>query len=247
MKKYCVIDFRMRKEEKEYIKSLGYELIENGFNSLVYDEISSHVDIYFTKVGNRVVIAPEKRGKLPVNSIVGGTYIENEYPGDVPYNVAIIGKRAIHNFEYTDKELKKYLETCEYKLINVNQGYTNCSIAVLDDNSCITTDLMIAKTLMDEDIDVIYVSEPEIKLLKRRTTLFSDPAKMTFDYSDMEGFIGGAMARLGDEVIIFGDITKFVNSEKIRKFIESKGLKIKDFPGLEIIDYGGILEVIEDE
>mgnify|MGYP003303805310 CR=1 FL=1 len=27
---------------------------------------------------------------------------------------------------------------------------------------------------------------------------------MAFDYSDMEGFIGGAMARLGDEVIIFG-------------------------------------------
>ena len=100
---------------------------------------------------------------------------------------------------------------------------------------------------MDENIDVIYVSEPEIKLLKRRTTLFSDQTKMNFEYSDMEGFIGGAMARLGDEVIIFGDITKFVNSEKIKKFIESKGLKIKDFPGLEIIDYGGILEVIEDE
>lgn len=247
MKKYCVIDFRMRKEEKEYIKSLGYELIENGFNSLVYDEISSHVDIYFTKVGNRVVIAPEKRGKLPVKCIVGSTYITDEYPGDVPYNVAIIGKNAIHNFEYTDKELKKYLETCEYQLINVNQGYTNCSIAVLDDNSCITTDLGIAKTLMDENIDVIYVSEPEIKLLKRRTTLFSDQTKMNFEYSDMEGFIGGAMARLGDEIIIFGDITKFVNSEKIKKFIESKGLKIKDFPGLEIIDYGGILEVIEDE
>jgi competence protein ComEC len=54
--KYAVVDFRMRKVEKEYIESLGYEIIENGFNLDVYDEISSHVDIYYLKAGDEFYI-----------------------------------------------------------------------------------------------------------------------------------------------------------------------------------------------
>lgn len=100
----------MRKLEKEYIANLGYEIIENGFNSIIYDEISSHVDIYFLKIGNRIIVSPEKKDFLKTRCIIGATYIEGEYPKDIPYNVCVIGKNAVHNFKYTDIEVKKYLE-----------------------------------------------------------------------------------------------------------------------------------------
>jgi len=66
---------------------------------------------------------------------------------------------------------------------------------------------------------------------------------MRFENSDMQGFIGGAMTRIGDTVIVFGDIENLVNSNKIRKFIEKKGLKLHWFEGLDVVDYGGVLEV----
>lgn len=247
MAKYAVVDFRMRTIEKEYIKSLGYEIIENRFNLNTYDEISAHVDIYYLKVGDMIFSAPEKKGILPFNTVSCTTPVGNKYPEDIPYNVGIIGKNAIHNFQYTDNIVKFYLERHEYNLINVEQGYSNCSIATLDNNSCITSDIGIAKALMDANIDTLFVSEPDIKLKKRTNTIFIDESRMRFEDSPMQGFIGGAMVRLGDTVILFGDIEKLINGNKIKKFIEKKGLKLHWFEGLDVVDYGGVLEVIVNE
>lgn len=245
MAKYAVVDFRMRKVEKEYIESLGYEIIENGFNLDVYDEISSHVDIYYLKAGDVVFSAPEKRGQVPFNTVNCVATVGGEYPLDVPYNVCIVGKNAIHNFKYTDNVVKFYLERHGYNLIDVEQGYSKCSTCVVDENSCITTDIGIARKLLDAGIDTLYVSEPDIKLKTRANKIFVKESTMSFVDSDMQGFIGGAMARLGDTVILFGDISNLVNGTKIKNFVEKKGLKFHHFEGLDIVDYGGILEVIE--
>ena len=243
MTKYAVVDFRMRKIEKEYIQSLGYEVIENGFNLNTYDEIASHVDIYYLKVGDVVFSAPEKKGIMPFNTVSCTTPIGKEYPLDIPYNVGVVGNNAIHNFKYTDSIVKFYLERHGYNLINVEQGYANCSTCTLDDNSCITSDIGIAKALIDAGIDTLFVTEPDIKLKKRTNTIFKDESRMSFENSDMQGFIGGAMTRLGDTVIIFGDIENLVNGNKIKRFVEKKGLKLHYFEGLDVVDYGGVLEV----
>ena len=245
--KYAVIDFRMRKVEKEYIESLGYELVENNFNLNVYDEISAHPDIYYTKVGDMVFAAPEKRGTTPFNVVNCTTQVEGKYPLDIPYNVCVVGNKALHNFKYTDNIVKFYLERHEYELINVEQGYTKCSTCVLDDNTCITSDIGIAKALLDHGVDTLFVTELDIKLKKRTNTIFKDQSRMSFENSTMQGFIGGAMCRLGDTVVLFGDVTNLANGHKIQKFIEKKGLKFHHFEGLDVVDYGGVIEVIENE
>lgn len=245
--KYAVVDSRMRKVEKEYIASLGYVVIENEFNLNVYDEISCHPDIYYLKVGDMVFCAPEKKDAVPFNVISCTTDIGMGYPEDVPYNVCIIGKNAIHNFKYTDNIVKIYLERHGYNLIHVEQGYSNCSTIVLDNNSCITSDIGIAKIAVNASIDTLFVIEPDIKLKRRTNKSIKDKKLMSFENSSMQGFIGGAMARLGDTVILFGDIQNLVNGNKIKKFIEEKGLKLHYFAGLDVVDYGGVLEVIENE
>ena len=98
----------MRKCEKEYIKSLGYEIIENGFNLNTYDEIASHVDIYYVKVGDMVFSAPEKKGLVPFTTVSCTTPIGDKYPTDIPYNVCVVGNNAFHNFKYTDNIVKFY-------------------------------------------------------------------------------------------------------------------------------------------
>ena len=126
--------------------------------------------------------------------------------------------------------IKEELTNQGYELINTTQGYTNCSIAVIDDNSAIVTDKGLYKILQKNYIDVLYLEyEPDIKLLKSN------------EYSEKRGFIGGAISRIDDQIIVFGDLYQIDSNDKIRKFIEKRGLKIVEFKGLDVIDYGGIV------
>ncbi len=249
MAKYAITDFRMKTKIKEYIKSLGYKIIESGYNINLYDEIAAHVDISYTKIGEEIIVSPDKYEDLcrKIEVTSGKTELKGSYPNDIPYNVCIMGKKAIHNFNYTDEVVKEKIKELGYEKIDVKQGYSNCSIAVIDENSCITSDMGIAKTLMDKGIDVLFVYEPDIKLLKRTNPKETNPNRMCFEYSDMQGFIGGAMTVVDDEVIVFGDVNKFLNSDKIINFIESKDKKIKSFDGEDIIDYGGIIVIDNEE
>ena len=239
--KYLIIDKRMRQIEKEKLKQLGYELIELEQNLNVYEEISSHVDIHVCKIGSKLIIEKSKYQEIlgllkKVNyseSIeVGQESIGKKYPQDIKYNVCIIGNKAIYNFEYTDSKIKEELIKQNYELINTNQGYTNCSIAVIDDNSAIVTDKGLYKILEKHKIDVLYLKENlDIKLLTKS------------GYSTRNGFIGGAISRIGNNIVVFGDLNKIDKQSKIRNFILSKNLNIIEFKNLDIIDYGGIVEI----
>ncbi len=239
--KYLIIDKRMRQIEKDKLKQLGYKLIELEQNTNIYEEISSHVDIHVCKIGSKLIVEKSKYPKIKDcirewnNSIrieIGQDFISQNYPQDIKYNVCIIGNKAIHNFEYTDRKIKEELIKQNYELINTNQGYTNCSIAVIDDNSAIVTDKGLYKILEKHKIDVLYLKENlDIKLLTKS------------GYSTRNGFIGGAIAKIDNNIIIFGDLNKIDKQSKIRDFIMSKDLNIIEFKNLDIIDYGGIVEI----
>ena len=235
MKKIAIIDNRMRKIEKEKLIELGYELIEINESTKVYPEISSHVDIFACKVRDKIIIEPTQYPNLMLyakNSIKGQDAPQEKYPDDIKYNVCTIGKKAIHNFQYTDAKLKQELINNNYELINTTQGYTNCSIAVIDDNSAIVSDKGLYKILKFHDIDTLLVENNlDIKLLNGE------------NYSSKKGFIGGCITRLGDSIIVFGDLNKIDIDGRIRDFITSKNLKIIEFKGFDIIDYGGLIEI----
>lgn len=142
-----------------------------------------------------------------------------KYPEDVPYNVCQIGNKIIGS-KYTDKSIKPD--------IIVKQGYTKCSIAVTGDNSCITSDKNIEEVLQKNGIDVLYIEEDNIRLLKRDGT-----------ESSMKGFIGGATLTFDNKFVIFGDINKLKYKNDIIKHISKYGLELVSFDGLDVYDYGG--------
>ena len=245
MRDYLFVDNRMKKIYKDYLKSLGYYLIEIPCNTRLYYEISSHVDIVCTKISDTLILEKSLHNYLISskdynlckmlqgdNVICGNSEVVGKYPFDVQYNLCVIGDNAIHNFRYTDSVLKNILIKNKYNLVNIAQGYSKCSIAVIDENSCIVTDKKIYDTLIVNGIDTLLLENmPDIKLLKKDGT-----------YSNMNGFIGGAMARILDKVVIFGDIKYTKNPEQITKFVRNKNLEIVDFKGNDIIDYGSVVE-----
>lgn len=239
MEKYVIIDNKMRDIEKDYLRKLGYNLIELKTSNSVYEEISSHVDIFACKIKDKIIFENNvynelvnKKYKFLDNKIIcGKCNVGCKYPFDVLYNVCSIGKNVIHNFKYTDKEVINVIQKEKLNMININQGYSNCSIAVIDENSAIVTDKKIAQKLIQNNIDVLLVEEKlDIKLLKNDNT-----------YSKMNGFIGGCMSKIENKIIVFGELLKIDKDEKIKNFIQSKNLDIIDFKGMDVIDYGGIL------
>ena len=233
--KQLIIDGRMRNIEKEKCRNLGYELIELEQEANVYPEISSHVDIFVCKVGDTIIVEPSKYRQIKEickKVQKGSTYLQERYPYDIRYNVAIIGKKAFHKFEYTDEKIKNELAKQGYELINTEQGYTKCSIAVIDDNSAIVTDKGLYKILQKHGVDVLFLDyEPDIKLW--------DNGK----YSKRNGFIGGAITRLENSIIVFGDLKKIDKDNAIKNFITERNLNIVDFLNYDVIDYGGTIEI----
>ena len=59
-----IIDERMRQIEKEKLKSFGYVLLEIKQNKKVYPEISSHVDIFTCKIGEKIIIEPSQYNNI---------------------------------------------------------------------------------------------------------------------------------------------------------------------------------------
>jgi hypothetical protein len=237
---YILIDKRMGNIEKNTLKYLGYRLVNIEESNNVYAEISSHVDIFTTKIGDTLVVEKSKYEDLlfmlkdsEYNIICGKDEVGINYPDDIKYNVCIVGNYAIHNFKYTDKTVLKMLKENGYELIDVEQGYTNCSIAVIDDSSVITTDKKIAEKLIANNISVLFLDyTPDIKLKDEYG-----------NYSSMNGFIGGAIGKVDNNIIIFGDLEKIDKDNKIRDYIKVRNLNIIDFKGLDVIDYGGLVEV----
>ena len=212
-----IIDSRIRDIEYNYLSEF-FNVIKLPLSNDVYEEISGHSDIFYTKINNQVIAAPNAE-IMEQQFILGKEKVGKEYPKDVLYNVCQIGNRIIGS-KYTDKSIKPD--------IIVKQGYVKCSIAVTSNNSCITSDKGIAKVLENNNIDVLYIEENNINLLKKDATA-----------SIMKGFIGGASLVFDNKFVLFGDSNNLSNKDKLIQHLDKYNLELVDFKGLDIYDYGG--------
>ena len=238
MSNVLLIDNRMRSIEKTKLLNLGYKLVEIPTSTNTYFEISSHVDIFACKVNNDLVLEPTVYDVLKdkitnmtnVNIVKGSSVVKGKSPSDVAYNFCIIDNLAIGNFKYIDENLKKIIEKNNLKKVNINQGYSKCSIAVLDKNMVIVEDKSIEKVLKNNGLNVILLdNNVDIKLYKNFN-----------ECSDMKGFIGGCISKLDNYLFVSGDILKLGLRDEDRKSINCQ---IIDFKTLDIADYGGILQM----
>ena len=192
-----IIDNRMRTVEKEYLASFG-DLIELPKYEKLYDEITSHPDIFVTRINDKLICAPCIKALLESrisNFIVGEKDTSQPYPNDICYNVCVFGNFAIGNFSYLDKRVIEIIDDTNKTKINVNQGYSNCSCRPINDNALITSDKGIYDECIKNGIDVLYLETDSIKLLDSNN-----------QFSNMKGFIGGATCIIDNTLILFGSI-----------------------------------------
>jgi hypothetical protein len=100
----------------------------------------------------------------------------------------------------------EYAQANQLNVINVNQGYTKCSICVVNENAIITDDESIFAAAGNFFNDTLFVSKGSIRL-------------NGYDY----GFIGGASAVYKDNVFFFGDLKMHSQGNEISEFCKLNG------------------------
>ena len=216
----------------ETLESLGAKCYFSTSVEKLYSPVNTHPDMQIHFVSDSVAVtAPcvfeyyKKTLPSHIKLIKGETDVAGTYPFDIAYNVASLGKRIIGNLSYTDAVLKNFYEDLKYEFLGVKQGYTKCNLCIVDENSAITEDNGLSKTLISKGVDVLKIPAGEISL----------PG---FSY----GFIGGASGFIMPNVLGFcGNIETLSYSGSIKGFLKEKGIEFVSLSHDNFIDLGSIV------
>lgn len=201
--------------------------------SVLPDGLRRHADLGICIVSEKMAVCPpescayyrEKLSPYGFKIISGKSSIGSNYPSDSAYNVGIVGKKCFLNKSVCDEHLYEILISEGYEIINVNQGYTKCSICPVDENSFITGDKGIASAGENAGLSVLLISNDNISLS---------------GYSN--GFFGGCTGMgAKDELLVNGDINTLPDSERIKEFLEERKIRIKSIKEGEVTDIGSII------
>lgn len=231
------LDGRARKTIIDSLQNMGiHVLLTNGCEDL-YSAVSYHADMFIHHLGeNYIIAAPnapasfiEKLEDYGFNIIRGDKPITGKYPDDIAYNVARIGDYAVCNRAYTDKTLLKCLHERDVKIVDVKQGYSKCSLSIIDSETVITSDEGLYYALIKYDIDVLKINAGAIDL-------------PDLDY----GFIGGASGLVSSDTVAFaGNIALHPDFQKIKKFLSQHGKQVKVLDSKKMLDVGTIIPLKE--
>lgn len=202
---------------KSAFKHYDINIIENGRCDALSEATAHHIDLVLVKILERWFGKDDISNKLT-----------DKYPGDVPLNVASLGNTIICNPNTCAKEILDYATQNEMNIIKVKQGYTKCSILIVNDHAIITEDEGIYKAVLDSGykIDALLIKKGYVSLLG-------------YDY----GFIGGASVVLDENVFFFGAIQKHPDYDKIKVFLNKQGKQIIQLSDdKQLLDIGGCVE-----
>lgn len=218
-----------------YLKKLELNIIPTSKCIDVDDSISYHPDIVIHPVNhNTLVIAPNvfdyykdilKGSNLKL--IRGEKKLKVKYPDDIAYNIGRMKNIAIHNYDHTDEVLKFHLKKEGLELINVKQGYSKCSMAIVDEVSAITADKPIYEALTERGYSILLIEAGYITLENQKY-----------------GFIGGATGNYSKDLLLFsGLLDQHPDKESILKFIKNKNKSIHFLSNKNIVDLGTIISL----
>ncbi len=192
----------------------------------INNSTAAHPDmqIHFVS-GDTAICAPEcfdyySSALSGINVLPGSITPMDTYPADIAYNAARLGKYVIANTRYTEPKILEYYKKRGFRVLNTNQGYAKCSLAIMSADAVITGDSGLYALLQKLD---------NIKCLK------ANQSRIILEGYD-NGFIGGASGLIGKKAVFFGNpdtaIKKFLSDLNIEYFCAADGA---------LTDYGSLI------
>lgn len=231
---------------EKYADILGHPLIKRGIvpvfvpdNPQVDKRLSGHADLSVLHIGGEnICLASYLKGSSFSRSLEEAGFqlfypsiVQSAvYPGDAQLNMCICGDRLIYNPRTGDNNIVDYLTiSLGLKPVVCRQGYTKCSVCVVDREAIITSDRGIAVALRKSGLDVLLISAEGVEL----------------DGFGC-GFIGGAAFKLCTDVLAFtGRLDEHPDRAAILSFLDSHKVKPLYLTDRPIFDIGSGLPITE--
>ncbi len=221
------------------LKNTGITPIFVPDNSSIDSRLSGHVDLsVFHLGGEKCLLAPELKGSVLEKKLMEigieqsflSQSLGKKYPDDAALNACAVGNALIYCKSSTAGQIVDYFTSRGSKMIPVKQGYSRCSICVVDKESIITADRGIARSAAHSGFDVLLISQGYVNL----------PG---FEY----GFIGGATFKMSADRLAFtGVLNHHADKDKILDFLRKKSVEPVFLTDLPIFDIGGAVPIIEN-
>lgn len=227
----CFVDYRTTENEINSLKKLNYDVIKIPKDNNLYEAINGHTDIQLNILNKNTIIInkninlsfKELLKTKNINFIESNSTLSSKYPSNISLNAYITDNYLVHNLKFTDKKILEYCKN--KKTINVNQGYTKCSILPLREKVIITNDTGIYNTLKNEGFDILLLPFGDIEL-------------SGFNY----GFIGGVGGIISnDSMAFFGSLDNYAFGNEVKKFLYKYDIKPIYLSNTKLIDRGSLL------
>lgn len=224
---YAIIDKRVSSEIKENLKKQVEGIFEFSSNGITYNSISGHPDVFIFQDENGLVIAPNTPqeliiffDKIKANYTFGDKNVGENLNNSVPYNCLSNDDYFFCKEGYPDNSIQKRCSTKTF--INLPQSYTRCSMFTIE-NHVITSDKGIGKALEKHNIESFYFEPSQIKIEDHKN-----------------GFIGGTMGILGNNVFFLGNLLKHKNGKALETYITNLGKEVICLGNDYLVDGGSI-------
>lgn len=217
-------------ELSERLSKLGIKTVTTTADDRLPGPVQWHPDMQVCIIGGKAIVLRDSclhnaltRYDIPVVQTFGSP--AHVYPGDVLCNSLAWNGYVLGNFKTADVTIRQAAEKIKAAWLDVKQGYAACATALVDENSAITADEGIAKSLEKNRMNVLRIHSGDILL----------PG---YPY----GFIGGCCGKLAPDVMAFaGKLDSHRDSEHIRTFLKIRGIKAIELMDGELLDVGGLV------
>ncbi|MGN0574150.1 MAG: DUF6873 family GME fold protein [Acutalibacteraceae bacterium] len=216
------------------LNSIGIKTIETPCSPYLPKPVNSHADLQMLHFGNNNIFCQfehlfvgELRSFLNLELIdeVPG----NKYPQDVRLNGTVIGDKFICNKKTISKNVLEFAERNGFTVINTNQGYSKCSVCVVNENAIITDDESVFSAVGNFLNDALLISKGSIGL-------------KGYNY----GFIGGCCGKISKDILaVNGLIESHRDYKKIIDFLDKHSVRCLELTNKPLEDIGSILPIIE--
>jgi hypothetical protein len=218
----------MPEAAKEKLATFG-EILELATDGITYEAISGHPDIFFCPTPAGLIVSPNLPEKYftildqnKINYIKGSLPVGQEYPETARYNSLVTDRFIIQNPASSDPEIRNM--NPELEIISVKQGYVRCNLIPLPNETFITSDRGIEKSLKQRSLEELFV----------------DPTCVQLDEFD-NGFFGGACGLVGNAFFVCGSLRYFKESILIEAFAARAGVTLIELYVGKPVDVGTVL------
>lgn len=205
-------------------------------NPCVDKRLSGHADLSILHMGeNRLILARSLMNtdfyislkEIGTEVYFAKTEQSNVYPHDANLNICFMDNKLFCCAEMMDAIIASYLSIIEF--IRVKQGYTRCSVCVVDRHSIITADNGIAAAAEQHGVSVLLVKSGLAEL-----TGFGC------------GFIGGSAFKLSENELAFTGIIQDVSERtRIEQFLSERNIEAIYLTQNELLDIGSAIPMTE--